>query len=124
MRKASIGSAVILAAAVSGAAAGDASGVWLRDTGGSKIRIAPCGDEALCGSIVWLREPGGKAKVGQQVFFAMKPHGENVWTGSALNPEDGKTYSGKMTLSGDSLTTAGCVLGGLICKSVSWSRSR
>jgi uncharacterized protein (DUF2147 family) len=29
-----------------------------------------------------------------------------------------------MTLSGDHLTTAGCVLGGLICKSMSWTRAR
>lgn len=124
MRKALIGSAFILAAAVSGAAAGDASGVWLRDTGGSKVRIASCGGEALCGSIVWLKDPVGPAKVGQQVFFDMKPRGENVWVGSAVNPEDGKTYSGKMTLAGDRLTTAGCVLGGLICKSVAWTRSQ
>ncbi len=54
----------------------------------------------------------------------MKPHGDNVWTGSAFNPDDGKTYSGRMTLSGDHLTTAGCVFGGLICKSVSWTRTR
>jgi uncharacterized protein (DUF2147 family) len=53
----------------------------------------------------------------------MKPKGDNVWTGSAFNPEDGKTYNGKLTLGGDQLTTAGCVLGGLICKSMSWTRS-
>jgi uncharacterized protein (DUF2147 family) len=29
-----------------------------------------------------------------------------------------------MTLSGDRLTTAGCVLGGLICKSYVWMRSK
>jgi uncharacterized protein (DUF2147 family) len=119
-----IASAAILAASISGAAAGRAGGVWLRDNGASRIRIAPCGGEALCGAIVWLKDPGGPARVGQQVFFDMKPHGENVWTGSAFNPEDGKTHSGKMTLSGDRLTTAGCVLGGLICKSVSWTRAR
>ena len=52
----------------------------------------------------------------------MKPAGDNAWKGSAFNPEDGKIYSGKMTLAGDSLTTAGCVLGGLICKSFAWTR--
>ncbi len=117
-------SAIVLAASAAGASAGDATGVWLRDSGASKVRIAPCGGEALCGAIVWLKDASGPAKLGQQVFFDMKPHGDNVWTGSAFNPEDGKTYSGKMTLSGDRLTTAGCVLGGLICKSVSWTRTR
>ena len=52
----------------------------------------------------------------------MRPQGENVWIGSAFRPEDGKTYSGRMTLSGDHLVTAGCVLGVLMCKSVAWTR--
>jgi uncharacterized protein (DUF2147 family) len=119
-----LASAALLAGSIVGAAAGDAKGEWLRDNGESKVRFAPCGGEALCGAITWLKDAGGPAKVGQQVFFAMKPHGDNVWTGSAFNPEDGKTYSGKMTLAGDRLTTAGCVFGGLICKSVSWTRVR
>ncbi len=117
-------SAALLAASLSAAAAAEAKGEWLRDSGASKVRIANCGGEALCGTIVWLKDPSGPAKIGQQVFFDMKPHGDNVWTGSAFNPEDGKTYSGRMTLAGDRLTTAGCVFGGLICKSVSWTRVR
>jgi uncharacterized protein (DUF2147 family) len=80
--------------------------------------------DAVCGSITWLRDPKDPGKVGQQVFFGMKPHGDGIWTGTAFNPEDGRTYSGKMTLTGDHLVTARCVLGGLICKSVSWTRAR
>jgi len=102
--------------------ADDVTGIWLRDTGASKVKFVRCGD-ALCGSIVWLKEGADpKAKVGQRVFFGMKPDGANAWAGSAFNPEDGKTYSGKMTLSGNTLTTAGCVLG-VICKSATWTRS-
>ena len=111
----------------------EVTGTWLRETGTSKVRIAPCG-EALCGTIAWEKSPRndvnnpdaskrGRPLVGTQVFFNMKPAGSNKWDGSAYNPEDGKTYSGSMTLSGEALTTKGCVLGGLICKSVSWSRS-
>ena len=83
---------VLAAAFVCVAHAGDAKGEWLRDNGASKVQIASCGGETLCGSITWLKDPGGPAKLGQQVFFDMKPHGDNVWTGSAFNPEDGKTY--------------------------------
>ena len=105
------------------AIAGDASGVWLRDSGASKVKIAPCG-AALCGHIVWLKDAASSAaKIGERVFFDMKPDGDNYWAGSAYNPEDGKTYTGKMTLSGNTLTTKGCVLGGIICKSVTWSRA-
>ena len=105
------------------ASAGDASGVWLRDSGGSKVKIAPCGG-ALCGHIVWIKDPASSpAKIGERVFFDMKPDGDNYWAGSAYNPEDGKTYTGKLVLNGNTLTTKGCVLGGVICKSVTWSRS-
>jgi uncharacterized protein (DUF2147 family) len=125
LRLLAVSAAVVLAASATAAVAGDAKGEWARDDGKAKVRIASCGGEALCGAISWLRDPNSDpGKVGQQVFFDMKPKGDNIWTGSAFNPEDGKTYSGKMTLSGDRLTTAGCVLGGLICKSMGWTRSR
>ncbi len=99
----------------------DPSGTWLRDNGNSRVRVAPCGD-SLCGTIVWLKDAEGPSKVGQRVFFDMKPDGANKWSGKAFNPEDGKTYSGTMSLSGSSLTTAGCVLGGMICRSVNWRK--
>ena len=117
--------AAVLAGSIAAAAAGDVKGEWLRVDGKAKVRFVPCGSEAVCGSISWLRDPkNDPGKVGQQVFFDMQPKGEDAWAGSAFNPEDGKTYSGKMTLAGDHLTTAGCVLGGLICKSMSWTRAR
>jgi uncharacterized protein (DUF2147 family) len=99
----------------------DPSGTWLRDNGNSRVRIAACGSN-LCGTIVWLKDAEGPAKVGQRVFYDMAPNGANNWSGKAFNPEDGKTYSGRMALSGDTLTTSGCVAGGLICRSVSWRR--
>ena len=106
---------------VASASAQDALGTWERDTGASRVRFAKCG-EALCGTISWLKDQNGPAKLGQRIFFDMKPNGANKWNGSAFNPEDGKTYSGTMTLSGTTLTTAGCVMGGLICRSVKWNR--
>ncbi len=100
----------------------DPTGTWLRDTGESRVRFAKCGD-AICGTVAWLKDPANtKSKIGQRVFFDMKPNGDNAWAGQAFNPEDGKTYSGKMSLSGSTLTTAGCIAGGFICRSVSWSR--
>lgn len=120
-----LNAALALAAMVltaSPALADEIMGTWMRDTGASKVKFSHCGD-AICGNIVWLK-PGAdpKAKVGQRVFFDMKPNGANAWAGSAFNPEDGKTYTGKMTLAGNTLTTAGCVMS-VICKSATWTRS-
>jgi uncharacterized protein (DUF2147 family) len=106
----------------SAAMAGDVTGVWTRDDGSAKIRFSPCGEDAVCGSLAWKNDPSGPAKIGQKLFFNMRPKGDNAWAGSAFNPNDGKSYSAKLTLSGDHLLTAGCVLGGLICQSFGWTR--
>ena len=60
----------------------------------------------MCGTLSWLKDTNGPAKVGQRIFYDMKPAGAGKWSGSAFNPEDGKTYSGTMTLAGDTLTTS------------------
>jgi uncharacterized protein (DUF2147 family) len=106
------------------AAQADVIGTWLRDTGASQVKFAPCGG-AICGHIAWLK-PGVEtpAKIGQRVFYEMKPAGANAWQGKAFNPEDGQTYTGKMSLSGSTLTTQGCVMGGMICKSTTWTRAK
>jgi uncharacterized protein (DUF2147 family) len=114
----------LLALASAGAAAApqEAEGVWLRENGASKIRVAPCGD-ALCGVVIWLRNPRAKARVGEKVIFDMVRADQNSWSGHAFNPEDGKIYNGRMVVSGKKLRTSGCVFGGLICKTVYWTRS-
>ncbi|MGO9390986.1 DUF2147 domain-containing protein [Rhodoblastus sp.] len=111
----------LMVAQASAAAAGDILGNWERVDGKSGIRMSPCGD-AVCGHITSVRDANSPAKVGQRVFFGLKPSG-NGWSGEAFNPDDGKTYSGNVTVAGSSMTTKGCVLGGLVCKSVDWKRS-
>ena len=120
-KRLSLAAAAALLIGCGAAQAQELGGTWQRDTGASRVRFAKCG-EALCGTISWLKDASGPAKVGQRIFYDMKPNGAGKWSGSAFNPEDGKTYSGTMALSGDTLTTSGCVMGGLICRSVKWSK--
>jgi uncharacterized protein (DUF2147 family) len=102
--------------------ADDIFGTWLRDNGAVQVKFEPCGD-AICGNIVWVK-PGSdsKAKVGQRLFFEMRPNGVNSWTGKAASPDSGSVYSGKMSIEGSGLNTSGCMVGGLICKSVNWKK--
>jgi uncharacterized protein (DUF2147 family) len=95
-------------------------GTWLRDNGALQVKFEPCGD-SICGNVVWLK-PGSdsKAKVGQRLFFDMRPTGANSWTGNATNPNNGSIYSGKMSIEGSSLSTSGCMVGGVVCKSANW----
>jgi uncharacterized protein (DUF2147 family) len=55
----------------------------------------------------------------------MKPSSTpQSWEGDVYNAEDGKTYSGSFTLTGaNTAQLKGCVLGGLICKAQTWTRS-
>ena len=109
----------------SAAMASGVTGEWMREDGAAKIRFSTCGgDDAVCGFIAWKKDPKGPAKIGEEVFFDMKPNGADAWAGTAYNPEDGKRYTAKLTLSGDHLTTAGCIFGGLICESFGWTRAR
>jgi len=118
-------SAALLAATMAAgpALADDVTGTWLRETGLSKVKFASCGS-AVCGTLVWIK-PGTDtpAKVGQRLFFDMKSTGPNAWSGSYNNPDDNKTYAAKMSLSGDTLTTEGCAMGGMICRSSTWTRA-
>src|ERR1700719_4643720 len=102
--------------------ADDIFGTWLRDNGALQVKFEPCGD-AICGNVVWIK-PGSdsKAKVGQRLFFEMRPNGANSWTGKAASPDSGSVYSGKMSIEGSGLNTSGCMVGGLICKSVNWKK--
>jgi uncharacterized protein (DUF2147 family) len=57
--------------------------------------------------------------------FGMKPSSTaNKWSGQVYNAEDGKTYSGSITLQdARTLKLEGCVLGGLFCKAQTWTRA-
>ncbi len=117
-------------------------GTWYTGDKDSQVRITNCGG-ALCGALVWLKEPNdpatGRPKtdknnadagkqsrplLGVEIVLGMKPSGTpNQWAGDVYNASDGKTYSGSFTLTGPySAELKGCVLGGLICKSQTWTR--
>lgn len=126
----------VLILAIDTAAAADPRGVWLRQSGSSKIRIEDCGD-ALCGTVVWEKAPRkdlynpdparrNDPVTGRRVLLGMKPSGKpDQWKGEVYNAEDGKTYTGYITTKADgTLALDGCVLGGLICKTDTWSKSR
>jgi Uncharacterized protein conserved in bacteria (DUF2147) len=47
---------LLLAPIVAGAQTSGPVGVWLTQKGDAQVRVAPCG-AALCGTIVWLKDP-------------------------------------------------------------------
>ena len=117
--------------ACSPARAADPSGTWLTETGTSRVRITPCGG-GFCGSIVSAPGKGldaknpdpalrGRSVVGIQILNAPQADGAG-FSGSLYNPNDGKTYSGSLRLTGpNSLEVAGCVMS-VFCKRQTWTR--
>jgi uncharacterized protein (DUF2147 family) len=137
---AAVGLAPMLAAP---AFAADPVGTWLTGDRKGKVRIVNCGG-AICGTLVWMQEPldpqtkkpkldarnadaskQSRPLIGIPIVLSMKPSATpQKWDGDVYNAEDGKTYSGSFTLTGaNTAELKGCVLGGLICKAQTWTRS-
>jgi uncharacterized protein (DUF2147 family) len=135
--------AILCLAAATPASAGDPHGNWLTENGRATVKIVNCGS-ALCGNIVALKEPNdpatGKPKtdtnnadtakrarplLGVQIVIDMKPDTTaDKWKGQVYNADDGKIYSGSITLvNATTLDLQGCALGGLICKTQTWTRA-
>jgi uncharacterized protein (DUF2147 family) len=134
--------AVVLAAATalaSPAFAGDPTGLWQTPTNGGQVRISRCG-QALCGVLVTSShiraDPNtldthnsNRALRGRTLrnlpLLNGFTGGPAVWRGGTVyNPEDGRTYSGTITLDGDNtLRLQGCVVRPL-CRTQTWTRVR
>ena len=85
----------------------------------------------------WRTESGERAHISGGGTFSIvvktgKNAGKNIgrlkatgggnYSGTVVDPNENKKYSGKAKVSGNSLILSGCVLGGLICKNQTWSR--
>lgn len=107
----------------------EANGEWWTPGFNARVRIDACGDNAVCGRIVWLwdEKPQGIADktplVGKLVIDQMKPSEPGLWAGGRLyNPEDGREYKGSLQLrAGSTLVISGCVL--FICQTQVWRRA-
>jgi uncharacterized protein (DUF2147 family) len=113
------------------AQSGDPSGVWLSQSGETRVKIAKCG-AVYCGTIVASKQAKDannpdptkrdRSLVGVQMISDIEPSGSG-FSGQLYNFQDGKTYTGKLRLVGPkALELSGCVLGGLFCKSQTWTR--
>jgi len=125
--------ALSLAAVTPSLAANTPAGDWVVEDHSAVVRISKCGN-AFCGFVAKgqpgkdYRNPDPKKRnrsvIGIQVMFSMKPSGPNSWSGETYNADDGQIYNGKVTLTGpDSLQIEGCVPGGGVCGSQTWSRA-
>lgn len=129
-----LGLIAAVAFAMTGALAGAAfadpvEGVWktAKDDNGNfgHIKVSTCGAK-ICGVLIKSFDSSGATlvtdNIGKKIIWGMVPQGDGYYdSGKVYAPDRDKTYSSKMTLSGNSLAIKGCVFG--ICRSGGkWSR--
>jgi uncharacterized protein (DUF2147 family) len=99
-----------------------AEGTWktIPDDNGiyGHIEISMCGTK-ICGILTSSYETDGTPyasdNVGKQLMWDMvNQGGGNYGKGKVWSPDRDKTYSGKLVLTGDTMTVKGCVFG--ICR--------
>ena len=128
--------------ALTGARAADGAapvGLWLTEKGDARIQVSQCGS-AICGKVVWLREPidpetgrpqtdsknpnaslASRPMIGLQLFIAMRPSGPGRWSGRIYNADDGGVYESHVAWTGPgTLRVEGCL--GAICGGENWTK--
>lgn len=101
---------------MAGAALADPiEGTYRSSLTGENIKVSACGSN-FCMS--YITGPHKGKQVG-----SFKPTGKGAYAGSITDLNDeGKKYNGKAKMSGKNLIAGGCILGGVICKNVTYTR--
>lgn len=116
-------------------------GLWYNDVKTAKIQITKENNGKFYGKVVWLKEPlkDGKPKVdemnsdeklrsrprlGLPVLADFVKDGDNKYSGGTIyDPNNGKTYSCKMTYKGKTLDIRGYIGISLFGRTTTWSRA-
>jgi uncharacterized protein (DUF2147 family) len=125
--------AASLLAGVPSAHAQSAEGTWAGETGG-QIKVFNCGS-GVCAQITASPDPSATDKnnpdlslrsrslIGLTFMDGARKMDKNTWKGKVYNVEDGRTYSGSLTLVNDQqIEVKGCLFGGIICRGRLYTR--
>ena len=118
-----VAAASMLVAISTGVFAADPTGTWVRPSTGTQVSFYNCGSK-LCGRITAVKDPSRKNTIGTVIMKGAAKSGDNTWKGDLLNTENGKTYSGVVTLEGtNAMSLKGCVAM-VMCSGETWQRVR
>ena len=117
-------------------------GQWLTEGDKAVVEIFGC-DDRYCGKIVWLKEPTNpdssdvldtenpdpskrnRTVLGLNLVWGFRYDESQGWVdGSIYDPDNGKTYSCKMNLEGDTLKVRGYVGISLFGRTTVWKRKQ
>jgi uncharacterized protein (DUF2147 family) len=108
----------------SAAVAPDLAGNWMRADGGARIEISHCGTK-LCATNTWVRDTNGGEAPGDRLVMTLERQSDAVLDGEAFDQKRDRTYAIRISIpQAGRMTTRGCVLIGLVCKTIDWMRAR
>lgn len=90
------------------------------DDGNARVRIAPCGSK-LCATNLWIKDTSKGEAVGDRLVMSLDRKSDTKFAGTAYDPKRDRSYAITMIVGRNSLTTRGCILGGLLCRDVNWT---
>ena len=85
-----------------------------------KTEVGTIAQVTSCGGAFCIGMKTGK-HAGKRIG-RLEAEGSGSYSGSVTDPANDKTYSGSAKVGISSMKLSGCVLGGLICKSQTWTR--
>ncbi|TAN16532.1 MAG: DUF2147 domain-containing protein [Rhizobiaceae bacterium] len=106
--------------ALAGAQERSPDGVWMREDGNARVRIAPCGSK-VCATNLWIRDTSKGEEIGDRLVMSLNRKSDTKFAGTAYDPKRNKNYAITVIVGRDSLITRGCILGGLLCRNVNWA---
>jgi uncharacterized protein (DUF2147 family) len=69
-----------------------------------------------------VKDPNGSEKIGDRLVMTLQPESGSKLQGEAYDVRRQAHYKMTITLDGKTMQTSGCVLLGIVCKSVGWTR--
>ncbi len=111
----------VLAPAVLASVNPDISGDWLRSDGTARIHIAPCGPQ-VCATNTWIKDTSRDEQVGDRLVMTLEPQGTSTLIGAAFDVRRKLSYSMNIVIDRNSMVARGCVIAGIVCKTMNWNR--
>ena len=128
-----LASLAIVASTAASAVAADPIGDWMVKDGYGVIRIDNCNGK-MWGIVAWEKaagvdkenpDPAKRARptLGVPILLGMAPTQPNKWEGEIYNTENGKTYSGNISMVDEgTLALEGCLFTNFLCGGQKWTR--
>jgi uncharacterized protein (DUF2147 family) len=102
----------------------DIAGDWLRNDGSARIHVASCGPQ-MCATNTWIKDETSGEFVGDRLVMTLRPQGTSRLVGAAFDVRRNMIYSVQISINnGDSMRTHGCLVEGIVCKTMSWTRTQ